>query len=244
MGEPISNDKNLKRGIVLSCYTDFWFGQFIEALQKRNLWDNTIIMVTSDHGEEFLEHRQLKHYQHYDEVLKVPLVIRHPERLKSGTKVNNLTRSIDLFPTILELTDIEHESSQFQGVSLVPLANDESGMEELTLYGGQEEPWDTDTRVMRTLTHKYIINGSNRGGYALKTGEPEELYDLRKDPGEHENIIKSEVSVFQKMNDEMTLWTDVCLALRSEIVPTELADNKKRIDKKSVETLRSLGYIR
>jgi arylsulfatase A-like enzyme len=225
-------------------YNDYYFIHFIQSLQKRNLWDNTIIMVTSDHGEEFLEHRQLKHYQHYDEVLKVPLIIRYPEGLKSGTTVNNLTRSIDLFPTILELADIEHESSQFQGVSLVPLADGGSGVEELILYGGQEEPWDTDTKVMRTLTHKYIMNGKNRGGYALKSGEPEELYDLRKDPGEKENIIGTEISIFQRMNDDMTRWADGCIALRSEIVPTELAEGKKRIDQKSVETLKSLGYIR
>jgi hypothetical protein len=88
------------------------------------------------------------------------------------------------------------------------------------------------------------MNGKNRGGYALKSGEPEELYDLRKDPGEKENIIGTEISIFQRMNDDMTRWADGCIALRSEIVPTELAEGKKRIDQKSVETLKSLGYIR
>ena len=81
------------RGIA---YTDYWMGQLFEALKQRDLWEQTIVVVTADHGEEFLEHGGLEHGRtQYDEVLRIPLIM-HVPGVKGGWKIEQQVGLIDV----------------------------------------------------------------------------------------------------------------------------------------------------
>jgi arylsulfatase A-like enzyme len=86
---------------------DEWFGRLVDELAARALLDETVIVVTSDHGEEFLEHGGLAHGQTlHGEVLDVPLLVRLPGGVGGGTVVGGLARHVDLVPTILALVGV------------------------------------------------------------------------------------------------------------------------------------------
>ena len=101
---------------------DLAFAQLVRAMAQEGLFENTIVVFTSDHGEEFGEHSQMGRHSHalYDEVLRVPLIIRLPDRKFAGTVVDRQVRGIDILPTVTDLLGLEHRD-QFDGSSLTPL---------------------------------------------------------------------------------------------------------------------------
>ena len=101
-------------------YTDAAIGRLLQHLKDLGLDRRTVVVVTSDHGEMFGEHGLFNHVCLYDENLKVPLVIRDPNRRRAGHRISEQVRSIDVLPTLLDLTGIEPPPG-IDGVSLVPL---------------------------------------------------------------------------------------------------------------------------
>jgi arylsulfatase A-like enzyme len=88
-------------------YTDEYLGRLIERLRAMELLDDTIVAVTSDHGDEFFEHGKKGHGNHlYDETVLVPLVLRHPATIPAGTVVEQQARLMDVAPTLLALAGV------------------------------------------------------------------------------------------------------------------------------------------
>ena len=97
------------------------FGQLMNYLKKKNLYDNTMIIFTSDHGEEFGEHGVWGMHSHtlYNEQLHVPLIVKFPRSRYGNRKVNQLVRSIDILPTVVDYLG-DKMPQQFEGYSLMP----------------------------------------------------------------------------------------------------------------------------
>ena len=113
-------DYQQRIGEVDSC-----IASVVAALQEINAWDNTIVVVTSDHGDGFGEHGLYGHGKSlYDEVLRVPLIIRAPDMIPAGLTVEQQVRHIDIVPTLLDLVGMYQEKRErgisLDGVSLVP----------------------------------------------------------------------------------------------------------------------------
>jgi arylsulfatase A-like enzyme len=88
-------------------WTDEFVGRIITKLEKEGLLDETVIAVTSDHGTAFFEHGLKGHRNGlWDELIRVPFVIRYPAALEGGTRVGAQTRAIDVGPTLLELAGL------------------------------------------------------------------------------------------------------------------------------------------
>ena len=83
---------------------DKWFGKFVEALKKNNLYEDTLILFTTDHGHMLGEHGYIaKNFMHaYNELSHLPLLVKMPRKEHAGEKRKQLTQNIDLMPTILE----------------------------------------------------------------------------------------------------------------------------------------------
>ncbi len=98
------------------------FGQLITHLRNTRLLDRTLIVFTSDHGEEFGEHGQMGRHSHalYDELLKVPLIVRMPGARLASTVVERQVRGIDILPTVVDVLDLQH-LAQFEGSTLTGL---------------------------------------------------------------------------------------------------------------------------
>lgn len=101
---------------------DTWFGVFMDTLKSLSLLEDTLILLTTDHGHLLGEHGFLaKNYMHqYDELAKIPLLMRFPRGAHAGQRVTALTQNIDLMPTILDSRSLP-VSSEVQGKSLLPL---------------------------------------------------------------------------------------------------------------------------
>lgn len=157
-------------------------GRVLHALYESGQWENTLVIVTADHGGMCGSHRMLdKHYVLYDDVVHVPLLMAWPGRISSGMRRRELVcHALDLGPTLLELTG--GEPVETDGRSLVPLLFGEKPKdwrrEVVATYNGQQFGLYTQ-RMLRTPEWKYIWN----------TTDVDELYDMTQDKGELHNLI-------------------------------------------------------
>jgi choline-sulfatase len=102
-------------------YHDTHMGRFLDKIDKMGLLDETLFIVTNDHGEELRDHGKLGHgHSLFDELVRAPLVIRYPSLFRGGQRVREPVENVDLFPTILEALGLE-PVSDVDGVSLLPM---------------------------------------------------------------------------------------------------------------------------
>lgn len=214
-------------------YMDSQVGRFLDELKGLGLYDHATIVVTSDHGEEFWEHGAFEHgHSLYDELVRVPLIIKPPASL--GVKVEVVEESVrilDVMPTIFEAHGVAQPES-FEGRSMVSMMQGHPGGErpilsESTLYGDEKIAWRTDQ-------YKYIHDAST-GPRGIG-----ELYDWKQDPGETHNLAMQQPEVVTSLRTHLfEFYFD--LRNRAEGMsqndPVDL--NPTRI-----RQLQSLGYIR
>ncbi|MDC1142009.1 sulfatase [Planctomycetota bacterium] len=108
-------------------YVDQQIGVFLDRLRKIEMLEDTLVVITSDHGEGLGQHDELTHgYYCYDTTTHVPLIIRGGGDIKAGTRVPSIVRNYDLAPTLIDLMGVKAEAikTQTHGVSLLPLINE------------------------------------------------------------------------------------------------------------------------
>lgn len=156
-------------------YNDLLLGRVLDQLRSRGLLDQTLLIVTSDHGEELYDHKGLSHFSHYEEVLHVPLILSGAGAGKNE-RIKTPVQLIDLAPTILERLGIKNDPAAFDGLPL-PRAE-----------GAKERPYFVYTK--RGRQEQVSVE---QGGYKLiRTGaEPDELYNLAEDPQEKQPLSPS-----------------------------------------------------
>jgi len=185
---------------ALTTLIDDQIGRIVDHLQTRRLLDRTVIVFAADHGESLGDHGGLynKGWTHFEETLRIPLVIRMPEGTGSGTVSQQLVSLVDLYPTILELAGLGSEASH-RGRRLSwqwPYRDTESvdGRSVLPLVRGQETEW-RDSVVVEfhglantPYTMRTIRRGRHKYGYNFAAAD--ELYDLGEDPYEMVNRVE------------------------------------------------------
>ncbi len=114
-----------RRYAALVTMSDHWFGELIKKLKALDMYEDTMVIVTTDHGYFLGERDYLgKNYMHlYNELAHLPLIIKYPNGKQAGQRVSKLTQNIDIMPTVLDFENIAIPSC-VQGVSLKPLADD------------------------------------------------------------------------------------------------------------------------
>jgi arylsulfatase A-like enzyme len=155
-------------------YLDEELGRLFAALEARGFLDSALVVVSSDHGEEFREHGRFGHAQTYDETIAVPLLIRFPKDRHAGRVVEEMVETVDLLPTLADYLGLPPPEPA-QGESLLPLLEGGGRPE------GHALSRDKDVRTryaLRTATHKLIYDPATSSA---------ELYDLSSDPGETRN---------------------------------------------------------
>jgi arylsulfatase A-like enzyme len=158
-------------------YTDRELGRLLEGLAARDLLDEMIVIVLSDHGEEFAEHGHYEHDQLYRESLHVPLLIRLPGARLGGTRVSGLASLIDVMPTLLDLLGVEGPEGMV-GRSLVP-AMERGRTEGLPVLSERVMFADAYMASLRTPASTTVF---------LARESALEHYDLRRDPGETQDL--------------------------------------------------------
>ena len=203
--------------------------EFFDYLEATGRLENTVIILTSDHGEEFYEHSQALHGQHFVESLRVPLFIRTPDQ--NARQVHTLSGLIDLMPTILDLCGLwepKPGAHSSEGQSLLPwMAGDESGEGRTYLVSESGK----DVRGIRT--DRGALVGSARGW---------ELFDMQKDPLQKNNVIGD--AAYAELEQELRGYLAQSQArLRVRFAAREPEKNKTSINAEEQEQLEALGYL-
>ena len=221
-------------------YMDIHLNRLIEFLKKEALWENSTIIIVGDHGEHLGEHNI--YYNHiasvYQPSLRVPLLIKIPKT--NAGKINALTESIDIMPTILEALNIPPENN-VEGKSLTPLIKNQS--EKVRDYAFAET--GVSLLEQNKRWHFRGIEGKWKmvtdGKYKLiLIPHPEndiyELYNLEDDPNEAKNLINGQKEIAESLKQKLLSW-----AQKRPIEEKQVFTEKE--EEKVKERLRRLGYL-
>jgi len=162
---------------------DAWLGRLVEGLEARGLADDTILIVTSDHGIDLLEHGTLFAYPSqapFQEILRVPLVLSHPA-LTEGVRLDAPVSLLDVYPTLLDLLGLPAPEGA-EGASLFPLLMGGALPERDIICVGSPEREDAPDRMSAAL----VRDDAALLTYSLAPFDffATRLYDLAADPGE------------------------------------------------------------
>lgn len=116
---------------------DKWLGTLFDKLDEMDLWDDTMVIFTTDHGHDMGERRAFgKQHLHFDSHANIPLMIRHPSNPGNGTRISGLTQTVDLFATIIETAGVETTPANRHSRSLLPMmVHDAPSLRDAVLYG-------------------------------------------------------------------------------------------------------------
>jgi arylsulfatase A-like enzyme len=228
-------------------YTDECIGEVVDGLRASGLLERTMVVVTSDHGENLGEHGLMSHmFSVHEPILRVPLIVRYPGGEHRGVDAS-LVQTHDLFPTLVALLRDaggsangagEALAGQFQTGPLPPFGTPrETAIAELldvqppipTLrkrYPGFDwSVYDRSLRTLRTRTHKYI-QGSDGS---------EALYQVDGDPGERHDCLATAPAVAAELRERLAQW-------QAGFTPAA-PDEAPELDAEIRRRLSDLGYI-
>jgi len=171
-------------------------GRFLSEIKGMGISNNTIIIITGDHGDELFERNRLDHgFSLYDELIHVPLIIHVPSYKQSHT-ISEQVRTIDIMPTILNLAEINISNSinaQMKGTSIVPFMQGQPTS--LDAFSETDYLYKVFKRSLRKANGWKFI-------YSLDTNQ-KELYNLKDDPKEKNNLIDKEPKIAYELEQEL-----------------------------------------
>jgi arylsulfatase A-like enzyme len=216
----------------------------LEDLREMGLYEQTMIVFTSDHGEEFYEHKGWEHgHSLYDELLKVPLIIKFPESKFAGKKVENIVPLVDIMPTVLDELYLDVPGLILDGQSLIPVLKGKETKDRIFLAdkGNNVLNSHIPQKTSMNMGKNKIILSERFRKQDLKFFlfpppkiEPVELYDLAEDSIETKNIA-----------DEKIKFVDQIIRQVNEIYSQakQRKTAKPEIDEELKKRLEALGYI-
>lgn len=208
-------------------FADSLFGRVLELVEGLGLADDTVVLLTSDHGEEFKERGGFQHKFLYEEIIHIPLLVHFPGHLQ-GTRRSELVSHLDLLPTLARVAGLE-------------LPDDLDGL------SFRESPEADRAVVSEAVTNRdYIAVAGLLGREKLivqcRSERGIEWYDLEEDPGEQGAVDpKTRLEEVRRLRAAMysILGGPPCAELRG----SHRGDPTRDLDAESIEELRSLGYI-
>jgi arylsulfatase A-like enzyme len=221
-------------------FIDEQIGRLLEGFGKWGMLEDSLIVLTGDHGEAMNEHWEIWDHGHstYETTVRTPLIIRQPGSRQAGTRWRHPVSNIDVMPTILDRLGLE-SPSRVQGTSFAAVldgiepAPREPVFSEATKPWGS--PWEDDATWVNTRKCRSVREGRWKlifqpaGGYT-------ELYDLEADPQEKNNLALSrdpEVrKVVRRLQAALAAWTKSAKPLPSQFDDTP----------QNIEALKALGY--
>jgi arylsulfatase A-like enzyme len=211
-------------------YTDLKIGSLVASLEDHHLRDETIIVLISDHGEEFKERNYWGHFEVnlFDEILRVPWLINLPGK-ESGQTIGQQVRTLDLMPTILDLCGVVSPEG-VEGTSVAPLWD--SFEKELPENVSISEMWRVERHIVavRTSSYKFIWDSASP--------DDPQLFDLIHDPGELQNIAGLRRDLIPKFQATV----EAHLEKKSATSDSE-TEAVVETDQAIVQRLRDLGYM-
>lgn len=224
-------------------YTDSRIRELFGDLEAAGVLDESIVVITADHGENLGEHAMMDHqYCLYDSLLHVPLLVCAPRWFPPGEVYPQIVQSLDIYPTLLGLVDPgAPELDAVQGESLLPATLDSRRRGFAMAEYPEPQP---PIEVLRKLSPGFDGAGWDRSLQSIRTEEwkmilgsddSAELYDIGADPGELRDVAQSHPKVVETLQQ----------VLLRELGPIGAATKKadKDLDPEVLARLRALGYL-
>jgi arylsulfatase len=202
-------------------YFDGEFASLLRSLEERGVLDHTVIVLASDHGEEFMEHGD--HIKHcrvlFDTSTRVPLIVRIPGI--NGRRISTAVQNLDLVPTLLDYLNIDFPGEGFSGASLRDLIQAQQPTRRVAF---------SDQGIWRSVDDgrfKLLLDAANLEA---------QLFDLRTDPLELNNLYQGEHPAFQELEPALAGWLERTEGGVGQIEALTAGKNTE-------ERLRALGYL-
>jgi arylsulfatase A-like enzyme len=213
-------------------YFDEQFAALLETLERLGLYEDTLIVLTSDHGEEFWEHEGFEHgHTLYDEVIAVPLLVKLPGR-SEGRRVDGPVSTEDVAATILTACGLPHETGELLGSSLITPDGAPAPATEERVYVG--------TGTLYYQDRIAVIEGGLKYVRFLETGD-EELYDLARDPGETTSLVATEAEKLAAARRHCDEILEAAGRQRERFGTSEGAS--AALSEEQRASLREMGYV-
>jgi arylsulfatase A-like enzyme len=200
-------------------YLDASLGALFEVLRSSGAWDRMLVVVTSDHGEEFMEHGGFSHGTLHDEILRVPLLIKWPGAVRAGSGDETATSSIDLAPTLLESAGLPRDD-----LPGVVLGRRPAGQ---PVFAG-------------TLT-RAVVAGGFKGIFGGPKGS-REVYDLAEDPSERHNLAASNPGKAAELEELLAAQQREAWALFGRMSKDGGA-REVQLSEQERDRLKAFGYV-
>jgi arylsulfatase A-like enzyme/Tfp pilus assembly protein PilF len=203
-------------------------GRVLDELEKLGVLDDTLVVVTADHGESLGEHGEKTHAVFiYDATVRVPLLLRFPRALPRGRVYDGPVRSVDLVPTILAALKLPG-GSETQGTNLLPALSGDAPPPDLPQY--------SESLLSEVGFGMAPLYGVRHGGFKWIRAPRPEVYDLQHDPRELRNLYPAEARRGARLDRELQ-------AVLDDSRRRALNPQKSPMDKETLESLQALGYL-
>ncbi len=224
-------------------YSDRHFGAFLDLLEYLDLYDNSIIVLLSDHGEEFYEHGGFDHSRTlFQELLHVPLIVKLPAGQHAGTRVGDRVSTVDIVPTILELaTNSATGTDSLDGISLLRTLAPDAPAERRVVFA--EVDVDPARDRYAAVAQAAIVSGNikcihskNEVDRFFQPVASYRAYDLAADPKELHPLPESDAAA-QRCFSALKQWTERVSSSTPEAGQAEPLSDEERA------RLEALGYL-
>jgi arylsulfatase A-like enzyme len=199
-------------------YLDSKVGELVQALDSRGLLKDTLLIVTSDHGEHLGDHHMMDHKMSvYDALIHVPLIVRYPGVVPAGVRIRGPVQTNDVFPTVLKLCGIERPRTR--DATVLPMREEDVVREDTfaefgrpteflkiatrSFPGVDVAPFDRSLVAVRGPRYKYVWATDGRS----------ELFDLGSDPSEEHDLSAGQPEVEARLRREVFAFRDGAPAL-------------------------------
>ena len=225
---------------------DLWFGRFLDYLKEQNIYDNSMIVFISDHGEEFFDHLGWGHtHSLYNELIRVPLIIKFPKNQYKDTHIKTEVGLIDIMPLILSYYRIPFDRKGIDGSDLMPIVKGK--LIDRTLISSMTSGFYIPSLPFKISkienNQKIIFNLPYTDETLAFYNSPPpsysqfEYYDLLEDPREKNNVHEEMIAEIRKYRELFEL----IVQMGRKNINTK--DKPVEFDKNLLEALKSLGYV-
>jgi arylsulfatase A-like enzyme len=207
-------------------YVDDFLGRLFAALKKLGIYDDTLIILLSDHGESLGERRYIGHNQLYEVQLKIPLIMRLPGY--NSKRIEDPVLSIDVMPTVFEALGLR-PPFPFQGRSLLPVIAGRSRIE------------PDRVQIAEQNTRMRVRQGDWVCIFSHSDGQKEELYNLSDDPEQRKDLARDHPEKVKELKQLYTRMLDSSKDLSAKFVLGKTSTPE--LDEATKEQLEALGYV-
>lgn len=228
-------------------YCDFTVESMAQSLKMAGHWDNTVFIVLADHGENLGDHGFLNHqFCLYDSLIRIPLLIRYPNCFPPGSEEVRIVQINDVFPTLLNLAEIDPREHPSQGSNLLPgwPAANRAALAEYFVHARFRNPPPKDQRWKSPRVRRYMrrLKAIRAGNMKLITGsdESQSLFNLATDPNELQDLANN--PTYAVSRETLAKRLNALIEQCAQQHPSPV-DRPEDVNPDAEEALQALGYL-